>query len=394
MPLKHVEDRPPRERALVFFGFTRLEDILAKGNVWYVNHYGSFFDRVMLVYMSGGPADSQEKGKTRLVSLGTGNGFWNLLAAPWRFYCWARDERPSDFLTADMIFSWWTTALVRWALGAKIVLMPVCMPQVVFNSSGRTVSGFPRWMESIFIRLSFATCARVLTGECFGGFVRWLTGWPPAQKKLLVTTTLVEALPTPEFLEALDRRGSDPSPKNEKGSFWLVYVGRLHSEKLVADLVPMLKTLRSMPGGEIFRLRLVGSGPEEASLRQAAQAAGVADHIEFAGRVENADLPRVFDACDVFVSTLTGTSLREAALCGLPIVAYDMDWVHGFLRDEEDALLVPPRDVPAMAGQIHRLSMDKQLRKRLADNAGALARRLWSLESVGRSLEKAFSFND
>jgi len=140
-------------------------------------------------------------------------------------------------------------------------------------------------------------------------------------------------------------------------------------------------------GWDDIHLRLIGDGPERATLEAGAAKLGVADRIEFIGAIPNESLPDWLLSSDVFVSPLTGTALREAAICGLPIIAYDYDWVKGFLRHNVDALLVPLRDVAAFGHAVLRLKQDIALRKALGDAARALAAKLWMPDDLCDSLQ-------
>jgi glycosyltransferase involved in cell wall biosynthesis len=369
-------------RRLLLFTLTRLEDMLAKGNLWYVRHYEAYFDEVHVVYLLGRPQPVLTQGGTSLVPLGTGRPLIDLFAAPWRLYRYARRIGPSAYLTADQVFSWWVAALVRIVLRARITLMPVCQPEVIYASTGKALSALPIAVERLFVSLSFRAADRVLTGRAFGGFVDWLKGKPRLASKLIVVDSLAEALPAPGFLDTMARvsRGEPPARPE------IVYVGRLSPEKLVEDLVLMMAELK--PDG--LRLVVVGDGPSRAALERLARDEGVADAVVFTGTVPNEDLPPRLKRALAFVSTMTGTSLREAALCRTPIVAYDVDWVKGVFQHGHDALLVAPGDRRALAAEVRRLQKDPELRSRLAHNVGILADRLWSPAALRPSLAAAF----
>jgi len=87
---------------------------------------------------------------------------------------------------------------------------------------------------------------------------------------------------------------------------------------------------------------------------------------------------------DVFASPYTGTSLREAALCGLPIIAYDMDWVKNFLINENNTLLVEPHNVQQFAEAALLLMKNKELSNKIGENARVLANQIWSLGIVNK----------
>jgi hypothetical protein len=58
----------------------------------------------------------------------------------------------------------------------------------------------------------------------------------------------------------------------------------------------------------------------------------------------------------------------EALACGVPLVTTDNGGCREYALDEQTALVVPPRDAPAMAAAIERLLEDDTLAKQLAAN--------------------------
>ena len=97
------------------------------------------------------------------------------------------------------------------------------------------------------------------------------------------------------------------------------------------------------------------------------------------GFVSSEEVSASLTACDVCVLPYrSGVSLRHGSLhaClahGRPIVTTRPPITTPELRDGENALLVPPRDVPAMADAVRRLAGDQELRQRLQSGASALA---------------------
>jgi glycosyltransferase involved in cell wall biosynthesis len=234
----------------------------------------------------------------------------------------------------------------------------------------------------------------VLTSGSFGDFKNWLSEKKQSKKKLLLVPKLVDALPTPEFFQSLERIRRSFDADKSKDEFNLLYVGRLHKEKLTDHLIEMMKIIRDkyQPIPKVV-LTLVGTGPEEEHLRKMVREYGLGPFVEFVGAVSGADLPTYLTNADVFLSPLTGMALREAALAGLPVVAYDMDWISGLLQHDDTALLVAPGDFEGMAHQAMRLMKSEQLHTRLSHNLEKLAWRLWSPSGVEESLRQAFEAN-
>jgi glycosyltransferase involved in cell wall biosynthesis len=217
-----------------------------------------------------------------------------------------------------------------------------------------------------------------------------------SKKKLVVVDTVVDSLPTEGFLNRLDQvnAGGHTIGAAHETVFEIVYVGRLHREKLVGDLIKMMAVIAKSSGvcREII-LTLIGEGPEQSFLEELASQLEVQGAVKFIGVIPNHQLPDYLCKAKAFVSPLTGTSLREAALCGLPIVAYNMDWVEGLFKHEETALLVSPGDYEGLARQVVRLSADEKLCKQLSANVKDLAWRLWTPRGIRESLQQAFKGN-
>lgn len=375
-------------RRLMLFGTTKLSDMLEKGNVWYVRHYEEYFDDVYVIYLLGGPKRELSQGSTHLISVGRGRGWLDLALAPIRLWRTARRLGPTSYLTADIVFGWWTSLLIRLFGHARIVLLPVCLPHEIYRSSRRSISGvLPIPLERLFLRLSYAAAWRIVTGQNIERYVSWLSGYSATAKKLRVVDTIVEEFPTAGFYQALK---SAPSGKPVNGATpKLLYVGRLHREKLVADLVDMMGHLREMDLQA--ELIIAGDGVERDALEAQARTLGVSDRIQFLGNVANADLVDHYRAATLFVSTVTGTSLREAGLADLPVVAYAADWAKALLVDGETALLAPPGDSRTLAKLVATALKDPELRARIRNGFHQLALQYWDIARLRSGLAQTFA---
>jgi len=384
-----------KEKVLLLYGFSRIDDMLKKGNVWYVNHYETYFDKVYVVYLSGNYHEPVTRSNTTLVSLGAGNMMLNLVMAPFRLYRFARSLGSCSYLTCDQVFSWWTSLLLVSLLGARIVLMPVCIPKESYKRTGRSLTSvLPIWLERLFIRLSYALASRVVTGKNIGVYIEWLSSIDSVRTKLLLVDVLVDELPSKEFFQALadyheESKGIAPSLE---GQPILLYVGRLHREKKVSDLIHVLREI--VDGGYKPTLILVGDGEERANLQELVKRLGLCDNVEFAGSKESGELVRYYKSAVLFLSPLTGTALREAALCGVPVVAYNSDWVRGILKDGDNALLAEQGDRHSFAQQVIRALGNPQLRESVSRNLKILADLMWSPKGLQAALTRTFAFED
>jgi glycosyltransferase involved in cell wall biosynthesis len=107
--------------------------------------------------------------------------------------------------------------------------------------------------------------------------------------------------------------------------------------------------------------------------------------VEYWGRRE--DMHEVLAAADVFCLPTyyregVPKAVIEAASCGLPVVTTDTPGCRDIVRDGENGLLVPPRDVDALVRALDRLLADPALRRRMGDAGRARVLRDFSLPQV------------
>lgn len=132
-------------------------------------------------------------------------------------------------------------------------------------------------------------------------------------------------------------------------------------------------------------LLLAGSGDLEPALR--AQAAELElRHVQFLGWRD--DLPRLWAAVDVAVMASLeeglGTSLIDAQLAGLPVVATTAGGIPEVVADGASGLLAPPADPEALAQRLLRVLTDQPLRAQLSAGARAHANGFLASAMVAR----------
>jgi teichuronic acid biosynthesis glycosyltransferase TuaC len=137
----------------------------------------------------------------------------------------------------------------------------------------------------------------------------------------------------------------------EKGLPRVLYVGAITRSKGLDDLLMAFKTL--MAGTQVpVRLVLVGEGNYEQEARLLAQRLGLTDHLLWAGKQANAEIPMWMNACDVLVlpslSEGFGVVLIEAMACGKPVVATACGGPEDIVTPNT-GILVPPEDEKALA---------------------------------------------
>ncbi len=173
----------------------------------------------------------------------------------------------------------------------------------------------------------------------------------------------------------------------------ILTVARLTKQKSVETLIAAVALLRER--GWAVRLTIIGDGGERAALEGQAARRGLQDHVEFLGERPQAELPRYYGECAVFVLPSIregmGLVLAEALLCGAPVIAVNSGGVTDIVKDEETGLLVPERDPVALAGAIERLLNDRALASRLAANGGAWVCEHLTRERVAEKFSEIYS---
>ncbi len=142
----------------------------------------------------------------------------------------------------------------------------------------------------------------------------------------------------------------------------VLYVGRVERTsrwkglQVLVDALPRLREL--VPD---VRLEVVGDGDDVESLQKQAADRGVADLVDWRGRVDHDALPAYYRHAGVTVlPSLTeaesfGMALAEATACGCPVVGSAVGGIPYVVRDGEDGLLVPPGDPAALADALARV---------------------------------------
>lgn len=172
----------------------------------------------------------------------------------------------------------------------------------------------------------------------------------------------------------------------------LLYHGRVDRRKGVLDLLDAFAQL--VPGRPALRLLISGIGPDLEEVRRRVAAAPWHAQVELAGYVDYEQVPQVYHRADIFVSPTYAegfsNTLLEAMASGLPCVAAEAVGVVDCLRHDDNGLLVPPGDVPALTAALARVLDDEALRARLAETALQEARTTYAWPIIGHQIDSVY----
>ena len=275
---------------------------------------------------------------------------------------------------ADRVYA--TTMVRRAALGAALARRPLVVKLVADEAyeRERRAGRFAGTLEQFqaergglrvrFLRATRTAALRRARGVLVpSAYLRDIAlGWGLDAKRTAVVPNPAPAVPShPTREEARAALGVE--------GLALGVAGRLTPQKALGDT---LEALARVPG---VALLVVGDGPERAALERRAAGLGVSDRVRFLGTGTRDDVITLFRAVDVALVTSAWENLPhtllEALAAGTPVIATEVGGIPEVVRDGENGLLVPARDVAALAAAIDRLVHDDALRASLAAAAAS-----------------------
>lgn len=172
-----------------------------------------------------------------------------------------------------------------------------------------------------------------------------------------------------------------PLPRQEKGGFRTLYVGRLiYLKAMHLGLRSFAELVMVQPNA---RLTIIGGGPEEPRLRLLAKELQIESNVEWISWLPRAEVMGYYENYDAFLfpslHDSSGNVVLESLSKGLPVVCFDLggpaviaDSSCGYIvstvgKDEEGA-------VRGMADALIQLASDPEKQRRLAEGALTRAR--------------------
>jgi glycosyltransferase involved in cell wall biosynthesis len=140
-----------------------------------------------------------------------------------------------------------------------------------------------------------------------------------------------------------------PMPRTTEARFTAVFVGRLVPEKGLDTLFD--GWAQSFHGRADVRLRLVGEGGQERTLREQAERLGIASQVEFLGHCDHVEDILAEADVGVLPSRIEGLSntLLEFMASGLPTLASRVSGSEDFIVSGRNGWLFPVSDAAALA---------------------------------------------
>ncbi|HEX3410220.1 MAG TPA: glycosyltransferase family 4 protein [Stellaceae bacterium] len=245
---------------------------------------------------------------------------------------------------------------------------PVAIDSIMGLGSGFSAASFAARLR----RPSLGIALRLAVG----GERSWVVVQNPEDRDALMTLGIA-----PRRIVMIRGSGVDcnhfrPLPDPDATTVTVALVSRMLRAKGVLDAVAAIRLLR----GRGLPVELLLAGPTDPDNRGSLTAEALvslrADHgIEWLGPV--ADVRAVWRRAAIAVLPSTygegvPKALLEAAACARPIIASDVPGCREIVRPGETGLLVPPRDIQALAEAIAALAGDPMRRKAMGRAAREL----------------------
>lgn len=168
----------------------------------------------------------------------------------------------------------------------------------------------------------------------------------------------------------------------------VLFASKLIPRKHPDDLIRAIAKLKSE--GIEASLLVVGSGEMETTLKAQVVEYNLTGLVSFGGFVNQAELPKVYAASDVFVLPAEnepwGLIVNEVMCAGIPvIVAAEVGCVPDLVRDGQNGLLFKAGDVQALAASLRRLLTNQPERETMG-RQGLQMIREWSYERCRRGI--------
>ncbi len=171
----------------------------------------------------------------------------------------------------------------------------------------------------------------------------------------------------------------------------ILFVGRLEHDK---GFDVLLRAFQHLAATRDVRLTAVGSGDLETQYRALAVDLGVADRVDFRGRLEGEELLSAYHSGGICVlpsrSEPFGMVMLEAMACGVPFIGTRVGGMAEVARHGETAILAQAEDAPAMAAAIAQLLDKPHLARCIAERARQMVERDFSWEHVANRTRRFY----
>ncbi|MBV6429344.1 MAG: Glycosyltransferase Gtf1 [Haliscomenobacter sp.] len=136
----------------------------------------------------------------------------------------------------------------------------------------------------------------------------------------------------------------------------LIVTRSLYPEYHIDTIIEAVALLLHNKQAPDIRLTITGSGPMEMELKDRCSQLGIANKVEFTGRISNDEIAGLLNENDFYLSMPdtegASASLFEAFACGLFPIVSDLPANRVWLKDKQNGLLIAETNASELAEQI------------------------------------------
>ena len=195
----------------------------------------------------------------------------------------------------------------------------------------------------------------------------------------------------------LDLENFSYNPKNRDSNV-LLTVGSFFPQKGFLYVLEAFAKLALVD--QNLRLIMIGDGPEKKSLMALSRRLRVANRVQFTGWLPFEEVKRHMAKSTVLIHPSSDlgdavpTVIKEAMASGLPVIGTNIVGIPELLDYGRCGILVPPKDVDALAAAIKVLLSDVKERRKLAEKARKFAELHFDVMKNGKRLAGLLTFED
>jgi glycosyltransferase involved in cell wall biosynthesis len=270
-----------------------------------------------------------------------------------------------DILIGDGFFHWTYVGLI-YRLWRKVPLV-VCYERTFHTE--RNAQWYRIAYRRLAIKLVDAICCN---GQMSVEYTRWL-GMPSSRITVGHMVADTESLSHHASVIDPDKREAIRLQLGCRGLVFL-FVGRLIDSKGVRELLDSWVRFENINPG-VGTLVIVGTGPEESSLRSQAEKLRL-QAVRFVGSVDYDDIASYYAAADVFVIPTLEDNwslvVPEAMACGLPILCSKYNGCWPELVQEHNGWVFDPLDVKDILHSLNLCITHKSNLKQMGQRSRAI----------------------
>jgi len=273
-------------------------------------------------------------------------------------------------------------------LAAKLAGIPIILHTVhgfAFHEESRPLT---LWFYATLERIASHWCDKIVTVSKFHRNWALKLGIGNEEKILAIPNGIPEERVVPKRSKEEIRK-----ELNLTKEIVILSIGRLAPQKGLEYLIKSIPILFTKIK-KSFKVLLVGEGPLENYLKNLVKTLGIEQYVKFVG-FRN-DIGNLLSISDIVVlpSLWEGLSiaLLEAVAAGKPIITTTIGGNLEVVKNEESALLVPPKSPVSIAEAIIRLIDNRDLAIKLGDQARKTYQDIYTEEKMlNKYIELYFS---